>query len=135
TVLGEALLEIGRFDEAIPVLREALSRDPEDSVARVALAGALHFTGIEQEAADLLLTDDSWHDDPNGHAVLGETLNRLNQNEEALAELDKARELAPGWADVDAARGQVLYELGRLPEAEQVLRSALEPNPDDDQTV
>lgn len=42
---GELLFAAGRADEAIPVLEQALAREPDNAVARLLLAGALAQTG------------------------------------------------------------------------------------------
>ena len=55
----------------------------------------------------------------------------LDRNYEALAATDKAIAIFPGSASVHLVRAQVLYELGRFPEAEHEYLEAVSLHPDE----
>ncbi len=61
----------------------------------------------------------------------GLTLYGQNKHEEAIAELQKALELDPSFADALLAMGHALHKLKRLPEAVEAIQRAIEINPQD----
>ncbi len=65
------------------------------------------------------------------HFGAGLTLYGQNNHEEAIAELKKALELDPSFADALLAMGHALHKLKRLPEAAEAIKKAIEINPQD----
>jgi protein O-GlcNAc transferase len=61
----------------------------------------------------------------------GLTLYGQNKHEEAVAELKKALELDPSYADAHLAMGHALLKLKRLPEAAEAVQRAIAINPQD----
>ncbi len=85
--LADALAEIGRHFEAIPLYREALSRGPGDARTNAKLAASLFETGAADEALAILDSLDS----PSGQSeadrrnlLRAKTLEHLGQADEAL---------------------------------------------------
>jgi tetratricopeptide (TPR) repeat protein len=63
------------------------------------------------------------------HFGKGLTLYGQNRHEEAVAELQKALEVDPSFADAQLAIGHALHKLKRLPEAVGAIKKAIEINP------
>jgi Tfp pilus assembly protein PilF len=61
----------------------------------------------------------------------GLTLYGQNKHEETVAELKKALELDPSFADAHLAMGHALHKLKRLPEAAEAIQKAIAINPQD----
>ena len=59
----------------------------------------------------------------------GLTLYGQDKHEEAIAELKRALELDPSFADAHLAMGHALHRLKRLPEAAEAIKKAIEINP------
>ncbi len=59
----------------------------------------------------------------------GLTLYGQNKHEEAIAELKRALELDPSFADAHLAMGHAMHRLKRLPEAAEAIKKAIEINP------
>jgi tetratricopeptide (TPR) repeat protein len=118
-LLGEALLRAGQPAAAIPLLEESLRIDAEWSRVRPAaamgesilgnLAGCQTALGRHSEAADTLreLVARS-PEQPKHHYNLAVVLARLGLVDAALAELDRALELLPGYPQAAAARRALL---------------------------
>jgi spermidine synthase len=106
-LIGRLRLEAGHARDAIPLLRDQLARHPGDADTRRLLAGALHDTGAEDEAARLLrpLQPDAAARAESGLATGGTALD-AGRLDEARAALEEARSYAP---DDDA----VLFLLAR----------------------
>jgi protein O-GlcNAc transferase len=61
----------------------------------------------------------------------GLSLYGQNKHEEAVAELKKALEVDPRFADAYLAIGHALHKLKRFPEAVEAIKKAIEINPQD----
>jgi len=94
-VLGQALLLSGKDDEAVEVLRKAVSLNPESALAHhylgTALVNTQQLAAAEQEFREALRLD------PNAqnHYSLAACLMALNRYDEALGELEIASRLDP----------------------------------------
>ncbi len=118
-LLGEALLRAGDPEAALPLLDAARGIDAAFGTLRPAstmaesilgnLAGCQTALGQNEDAAttlgDLLRRSP---DQPKHHYNLGVVLGRLGQSEAALAELERAIELLPGYPQAEAARRALL---------------------------
>ena len=98
--LSALLNEEGRAPEAESVLREALTRPPQNPRERAQLA---HNLGV--------------------------ALRQQNRFVEALSFYDQAKAVAPDLPTVDTNRGDALQQLGRFEEAIAAYRSAIATNP------
>jgi Flp pilus assembly protein TadD len=99
--LVEALVEDGRFEEAVAVLREAAGLAPADPAAQLKLGAALlHLQGAAAEAVAVLQASlRLGGSDPRAYAELGLALHRLGQHPEAVAAFSEAERLEPGYFD------------------------------------
>jgi len=104
---GTALKELGRFEEAIQVLRKAVEADPEDIVNYNLLGFCYYKTEQHREAVRCFRR--AIDIDPTSamdHANLASNLRDLGKPEEALAMYEKALSLDPtiGFARENADR-------------------------------
>lgn len=86
--LGQAYIELKKFERAIPEFEEAIQRDPEMLEARYGLAKSLHGMGRYEEAAvalEKLTAIDKKYDYGNAIFGLAESY-RLSGNEEKALE-------------------------------------------------
>lgn len=133
---GRALLELGRYDEAIGHLRTAIAANPELAETHADLAAALFRAG------DLAGAETSCR-----HAVFlrpGELEYRLrlveifeaaNRPEDALAELSIAQELAPGRYDLLIKLFREVSRLGMHAEALHIAERAILDNGESFETL
>jgi Flp pilus assembly protein TadD len=93
--LLDALVERGRFDEIVEVVRQAALADPGDAEAQLALGSALlHFAGNASEAVAALQASLHLRDgDARAYGELGVALHRLGQHAEAVAAFAQAERL------------------------------------------
>ncbi|MBI5489653.1 MAG: tetratricopeptide repeat protein [Deltaproteobacteria bacterium] len=127
---SEVLRALGRLDERIEVLQEAVRRLPGDGICAVALARALREAGRQQEAvAPLLAAAADPANDASTVAAVALELRNLGHDDHALAAARGA--IARAGGDDEALRVATLsYALiaraaGRGDDAEAVLREAL----------
>ncbi|MBF0372330.1 MAG: tetratricopeptide repeat protein [Alphaproteobacteria bacterium] len=121
-LLGQVLLDMQRFDEALSVLRGAA-----DNTHTLRLLGkAAFFAGALEEAescfARLAESDIS---DPVAPTFLGLCRHKVGDYAGALSLLDRALEIRPGFHDALTNRGTVLMEAGRHAEAWDAFGNAL----------
>ena len=116
--LAVALRRLGRLDEAVAALRQAIRLAPGRAAAHADLGHALAGLGRLAEAAA------AFHEaarrdpgDADAHANLGAALLGLNRFGEAAAACAEAVRLAPGHANAHANLGFALAGLDRLDEA------------------
>jgi Tfp pilus assembly protein PilF len=124
---GSALSELGRNDDALDALRQALTLDPSLSYVQYKIALVLSFLGRQEEA--LAATDAAIGLDPNDYAAYvlrGATLFELERYDEALDALAAALDRRPGLGQVHVNRAQILRLIGRYPEALAEYDRALE---------
>lgn len=121
-------LRTGAFEDAETDLARAQQLDPRDVRTRFLRARALSLLGRLEEAHAILV-------DAGGIATPAQRFELLRQqqrmshdlgdHERALAEVEQALALAPDHAGAHVDRGVLLYEVGRLDEADAELAGAL----------
>ena len=117
---GRLCGSMGRFDEALALLRRAQALDPR--VHRSDVANALLRTGRVEEALEegrRLVASDPMYD--RGHTTVGWACQRLGRHDEAIASLRQAMEVSPGKTIWLAQLGEALGLAGRTDEARAVL--------------
>jgi tetratricopeptide (TPR) repeat protein len=130
-MIAEILLQAERYEEAEPLLREALERAPDYINARYGHAVALVHANRKREALqhiDRLLADDP--DNLGYLAVKAVTLRRAGEFEAAAACDEHVLRLRPEDASVWANYGDMLRTLGRREECEAAYRRAILLRPD-----
>jgi len=132
--------ERDRFDKAVQVFREALSRDPEYAPAWSGLAHAYWYQisyGVTDSAERIekafeaseqaLALDDGLAEAYAVKALLSIAFDR--QWSRAEAAISRGLEIAPGSAQVVIQAGNLARAQGRVDEAERHLRRAIELDP------
>jgi tetratricopeptide (TPR) repeat protein len=108
--MGQALLLLGKDQEAVSVLRKAVSLNPDSAMAHHYLGTAFvniqQLTDAEKEFREALRLDKS----AQNHYSLAACLVALNRYEEALGELEIAARLDPSQ-DLYRARMQEVVKL------------------------
>ncbi|MCW8130948.1 MAG: tetratricopeptide repeat protein [Planctomycetota bacterium] len=123
-----ALSQYGGIEaKALAVLEKASAKGHKDILIllceRYLNAGK---TSEAEGAAKRLIEHNSG---PDGQRLLGLALSSMGKNEEALAALKKAKELAPEDEDVLVALAQVQLAMGKADDAKKVFDDALAKNP------
>ncbi|MBW7472153.1 tetratricopeptide repeat protein [Marinobacter sp. F4218] len=134
--LATYLQREGRPDEAIAQYRRALAMDPLFVPARVNLATLASEQGRIGLAVEMLTEGaelDGLPDADRGHLayLLALALVEEKRPSEALPRFEQAGALNPGNPRVAYNHGLVLAQMGKVPEAEQVLGQALARHPED----
>lgn len=122
--LADALSTLDRFDEAVPLYREALARSPHpDARTEARLAQALFETGASREALSLLdaITPPSTQSDRDRLALLrARVLTELGNADEALAIYADIVTRIPG-EEARCRYAALLLDQGNEPRARVVL--------------
>ena len=128
-VRGQVLNALGRYGEAIAVLKRSLSINPDLEVAHAELGNALLETGAYEEALSEL--DQALRfNEKNSKALTskGRALLMLSREEEAIEPLRRAAELDPD-ALTYITLGSALRQTNQLDEALKVLDQGLSLEP------
>jgi len=134
-VLGAALKQAGRINEALVASQKSVELAPQDALAHSNLGVTLRELGRLNEAeASHEKAIELKPDYADAHNNLGNTLQELGKLEEAEASYKKAIALNPDLAEAHGNLGNTLKELERLAEAEVSLRRALAIKPNDNET-
>lgn len=133
---AELLMKVGRFDESIAAYRRALEVDPGFVNAYVGIANDLIFKGEAPAArAELLRLEEVAQNDAQRRlAHLWSAASWLHEGDEeqALAEIRRATEVAAATSDLGAIAGdrnfeaEILLAGGRLDEAERAFRDGVD---------
>jgi tetratricopeptide (TPR) repeat protein len=129
--LGAAMQQLGRPEQALPYLTEAVRIQPSSVTARNNLAAALfameRFEAAAQEFRQALVLDPGYR---NARYNLVRTLSAEGDNANALTELRVYLEANPDDADAHEFAGRLLALTGKLDEALPHFRRAAELEPD-----
>jgi tetratricopeptide (TPR) repeat protein len=130
TDLGLALVNEGRYAEAISQFETALQIGPEDSVIHCNLGIAFdqegHFSeAIEQYRQALRLNPT----DAESTCNLGVVLMQEGQLNAAMEQFERAAQLDPAYAQPECNLGVALTQLERIPEAIQHYERAIQLDP------
>jgi predicted O-linked N-acetylglucosamine transferase (SPINDLY family) len=117
---------MGRYAEAIPLLRKAHLVDPNSYTVCNLLGACLIKCGNTHEASAFFETaTQAQPDDAEGWANLAVVLSAIGQNARASECADKALLLKPGSSTALGALAAAQFDLGRLPEAAASYRRAI----------
>ena len=127
--LGNALLDLGLPQEALPHYQEALRLRPEVFYTHYHLAITLERLGRAQDAVthyqEALRIEPDFFD---AHYALGNVLQALGRAQEAIAHYEDALRIKPDHAESHVGWGVALAKQGRLQEAAELFREALRLN-------
>jgi Flp pilus assembly protein TadD len=125
-----ALMEKNQMAEAIPVLRQALDRSPDDALAHYALATALSGSNQEREAlaeyrkaCELNTTNATWFSQLAVSFALNGDLNS------AIASWRKSLAIDPSKASTETDLGAALFQSGQTQEGYEHLQKAVQLDP------
>jgi tetratricopeptide (TPR) repeat protein len=129
---GEALLAVGRNDDAAAAARKALELDPQLTPARVLLATALLAHGKHAEAvAEAKKATEANPQSDEAFAVYGLALLAQDAKNwsEAIAQAQQGAFLNPNNPVVQVAVGRIFEAQGNLDQATSAYRKAVEKDP------
>ncbi|MGB5211491.1 MAG: sulfotransferase [Gammaproteobacteria bacterium] len=130
--LGSVLNRLGRFQEALPALRQALDLQPGNATAWNSAGEALGNIGRFSEAVNAFARAvDLRPDFAHAHYNLGLALRAAGKAESAAGVLARAAELAPDAVEPLQALAHQLHSLGRYQQAARAYRKLVELRPDD----
>ena len=130
--LGNALLQLGRSEEAIDACRQALAARPAYAEAHLNTGMALQKLGRLPEAIDAYRQALAVRPDfAPALNSLGTALQQYGQLAEAVATYRRAIALIPGYRDALNNLGNTLRESGKLEGSIEVFRQALSHHPAD----
>jgi predicted CXXCH cytochrome family protein len=136
TALGSFYVHLGKIAEAETEFSAALRLSPQFAPAAINLADLYRQQARDGESIKILQdTIVAAPRDAGLHHALGLALVRLKRNDEALAELNKARELDTERSRYAYVYAVALHSGGRVQEAMTVLKNNLTRHPNDRDTL
>jgi tetratricopeptide (TPR) repeat protein len=130
-VLGVALQEQGRFQEAVQAFNKAIEIKPDYAEAYNNRGNALCDPGQLKGALESYEKATQLKPDyAAAHSNRGNALHKLGRLEDAVESCEKAIQLKPDYAAAYCNRGNALRDLGLLKEAVQSFERAIELKPD-----
>lgn len=124
--LGATRLKLGKPEQALEALEQALSHDPDAADALQHRALALNMLGRHEAALGDWTRVLRLRPEHGPTWVLhGETLQHLDRHEEALASYDAALSRDPRLGQAWSRRGALLKDMGRHPEAAAAFEQAI----------
>jgi tetratricopeptide (TPR) repeat protein len=134
--LGQALLDLGRYDEAVPPLEASIRLSPAGEAAMPHMnLGIIHERRGEMKEAEERLRL-ALRINPTSFTILvnaGSFFARRGQYTEALALYRRAASVKPASPDPLVGAGRVLAEMGERTSADRFYRRALELDPHSEQ--
>jgi predicted O-linked N-acetylglucosamine transferase (SPINDLY family) len=128
--LGNALDDLGRFDEAVKVLNKALQLEPNNFDALNSLGNVLLNSGKLDTA--LVHYKRAMKIKPDNAIVqnnIGNVFKAKKDNEKAIQHYEKAIDVDPAYVQAHNNRGVLLQETGDLQKAIECYRQALQFDP------
>jgi serine/threonine-protein kinase len=124
---AEYLLAVERIDEAIGEIKKAQEIDPLSLIINTVVAWAFYFAGQYDEAIiqchKALEIDSSFY---WAHYRLGQAYEGKEMFAEAIAELEKAKQLYPGNNEISAALAHAYAASGSKTKAQEILHELQE---------
>jgi tetratricopeptide (TPR) repeat protein len=128
--LGDALVEVGRPQEAIAHERESLRLKPDTATALINLGNALNKVGRTQEAIESFqraIHIDAH--DARAHYDLAIALAAMGRRTEAIEHFRQAVQIDPAFAEAHNNLGAALFVAGQKDEAIQHFQRAIQLKP------
>ena len=128
--ISEQLIEAERFDEALNLLEDLITREPNHFSVLNNLAVVYTETGRNQEAVDLFNRAlSNYPDNAHLHSNIASTYIGEKEWDKALWHLDRVLALDPNVGNPQERRGLIYLETGRHLEAAIALEQALIADP------
>jgi tetratricopeptide (TPR) repeat protein len=125
-LLGSSLSNVGRHEEAIPLLEVAVREWPEDKPARLSLASAYVGAARATDALHVLRQAQfQWPEDAEVRSALARQLLRTGEPTAALGVLNTSAEGSRGAEDLELY-ANCYVALGQLEEAERFAQQAVD---------
>lgn len=122
------LLNEGKFDEAEPILRVLLKKDPANGFLHLtSVMGKTHGSPAGLELVERLAADYSTL--PEARFAVAQAAASVGRNEAAVTALQKADDLRPGWEPAALLRAQILDQTSHA-DALAFMRTFLTAHPD-----
>ncbi|MGC2164530.1 MAG: tetratricopeptide repeat protein [Gallionella sp.] len=129
-VLGVALSQMGRNEDALRPMQKAVELSPGDADANSNLGNTLQILGrLEEAEVSCRRALQIKPDFAEAHNNLGNTLRNLGRLDEAEASYRSALRVKPDFAEAHNNLGNALRESGKLIEAEENYQRALRLRP------
>ena len=126
SIKGTFLSRTGRFEEAIPVLQEAVALEPGGPYNQYNLASTLARAGRAEEAVrHYRLSLENSPGDAEAHLALGVLLAELGRTPEAFEHLRTSARLAPDHHVAHRELSRALEKIGLVEEAREHARRAV----------
>jgi len=124
---AELLENLGRYDEALVMIRRAQDADPFSLIINAVYGQILSRSGRTKEAvAQFQKTLDLERNFSLGHFLFGLTLVRDGKNEEAVKELEQAVQFSPESSVYRSMLAYVYAQTGRIEEARRILGGVIQ---------
>jgi arylsulfatase A-like enzyme/Flp pilus assembly protein TadD len=128
---GKSLVHIGKYQDAVPILRSAIEKLPDSSTAHFQLGVALAKTGQWESAlTEIQAAVDHNPTSAQMHYYLAAVDNRLKRLPEATVEYEMALKLDPDHFQANLRYGRMLFLEGHADAALAKLAHAVKVNPD-----
>ena len=129
---GKVYNEMGRLAEAAAAYENAYAADPMNPAALLGLAVCAERDGRYQRTVELCSRVSPGHAEwLESRMILARAYLSLDRGDQAVNAMRELRAAAPNEAEVHRVLGDVLHRTGRLAEAEESYRRAIELNPRD----
>jgi Flp pilus assembly protein TadD len=124
------LMQHNRMQEAIPIIREAIQRDPNEAIAHMALATALSATGQESEALGEYRTSCELNPrNPSWFAHFAVSLALNGDLDAAIVNWQRALDMDPRNVEAKTDLGAALLQKGDAQTAADRLQEAVQIDP------
>jgi len=128
---GKSLVHLGKYQDALPILRRAVEKLPDSSTAHYQLGLALAKTGQWEAAlSEIQAAAERNPTSAQMHYYLAAVHNRLQHLPEAAAEYEMALKLDPNHFQANLRYGRMLFLEGHADAALPKLAHAVMVNPD-----
>ena len=124
---AELLENLGRYDEALAMIRRAQEADPFSLIINAVHGQILSRSGRAKEAvAQFQKTLDLERNFPLGHFLFGLVLVRDGKNEDAVKEIEQAVQSSPESPVYRSMLAYVYAQTGRIEEARKILGEVIQ---------
>lgn len=136
--VGEYYIQQNDFENAMDVLREAMTLDPKNTAAKLGYSEAVALKGNDKleknlpKEAQALFTEALANNPKNSAAYfgLGEVYSQLDQTSEAIASYERSLENDPKLTEIYVPLGILYFQTGEIAKADAILAKALAASPE-----